>query len=74
MNKGKIEELLKNAKPVAEPTIKAKITKSCLNCADYIVCYGLDEPEDPTKGENCPDWQLDFLDYQEMIGAERENK
>lgn len=42
-----------------------QIKKSCNNCADYIVCYGFDEVT-VDKGENCPDWHLDFMIFQEM--------
>lgn len=39
--------------------------KSCHNCQDYIVCYGYDEIK-IDKGENCPDWHLDFMTFQEI--------
>ena len=42
--------------------------KSCNNCADYIVCYGMDEITED-KGENCPNWHLDFIDFQNMFLA-----
>lgn len=39
--------------------------KSCHNCADYIVCYGMNEIK-VDKGANCQDWHLDFIAYQEL--------
>lgn len=47
--------------------MKQEIKKSCDNCMDYIVCYGMGKPEDPSKGETCPDWHLDFMEFQEML-------
>ena len=46
--------------------------KSCHNCEDYIVCYGLDDIKED-KGENCPDWQLDFATYQNAFIQNEEN-
>ena len=40
--------------------------KSCHNCEDYIVCYGFDEIKED-KGKDCPDWQLSFMAFQEML-------
>ena len=40
-----------------------EIKKSCLNCQDSIVCYGMDEPEDKV----CDDWQMDFMLFQELL-------
>ena len=40
--------------------------KSCNNCKEYIVCYGLDEIE-IDKGENCANWTLDFAEYQNLF-------
>lgn len=65
-----LEGLLKNAKPVIEPQIKTEIKRTCNNCMDSIVCYGMDEPQEPNKAESCPDWQLDFMEYQDYIETE----
>lgn len=70
----KVKELLKNAKPYEVPAIPEIIERSCNNCMDSIVCYGLDEPDDPSKGKSCPDWQLDFMEYQELLEKAKENK
>lgn len=78
----KVEKLLKDAKPFEEPKIKQRITRSCANCMDYIVCWAEGKfDEDPDEDENkeaaqkayenhakdCPDWHLDFMTYQKMI-------
>lgn len=63
----KVKELLKYAKPYEVPTINKLIERSCENCMDSIVCYGLEEPDDPSKGKSCPDWHLDFGIFQELL-------
>ena len=50
---------------------KKEMKKSCHNCQDYIVCYGFDEIKND-KGENCPDWQMDFLEFQKAQEANKE--
>lgn len=40
--------------------------RSCHNCEDYIVCYGFDDITDD-KGKDCPDWQLSFMEFQNML-------
>ena len=39
--------------------------KKCTNCADMIVCWGFDEPNNE-KAKDCPDWHIDFMTYQEL--------
>ena len=36
--------------------------KSCENCADYIVCWGMGEP----KEKVCDKWKMDFMTYQKL--------
>lgn len=42
------------------------IEKNCHTCADYIVCWGMEEVGDRIK-ENCPDWQIDFMTFQKLL-------
>ena len=63
----KVKELLKHVKPYEVPAINKLIERSCNNCMDCIVCYGLDEPDDPNKGATCKDWQLDIMEYQDLL-------
>lgn len=68
MTNKELENIIKNAKPWNPPELKANIKKSCQNCADSIVCYGLNEPPKGTKeAEKCPDWHLDFMEYQDLL-------
>lgn len=62
-----LSAFFKRLQPLKEPKIQTQIERSCDNCQDYIVCYGFDEAEDPSKGATCPDWHLDFIIYQDLI-------
>lgn len=50
----------------------SKMKKNCHNCADYIVCWGMEEVGDKVK-ENCPDWHLDFATYQNLYEEVEKN-
>lgn len=59
-------ELLKNTEPLKIPKPKKRVERTCDNCADTIVCYGMNDPDDNEKAKTCPDWHLDYFVYEKL--------
>lgn len=42
--------------------------KSCENCMEYIVCWGMGEP----KVKVCDNWKIDIMTYQKLRAENKE--